>query len=158
VLDLPYCPEMTILGCSFTGTVARSGSVTWSKVTGKVKAFDSEVYGRDLCLTQRIRYEHIFLLSKMWHTAQIFPASKEHERQLLAAVYWNIRRGAIFRVPLSTLTRRTEQGGLNVIDIAAKRRVLFLTRFWAQGERDGSLTAVWLNVWALLFPGMNPHI
>jgi hypothetical protein len=88
----------------------------------------------------------------IWHTAHIFPASEEHEGQPLTTISWDILRGAIFRVPLSTLTRRTEEGGLNLIDIAAKCRALFITRFWAQRERDGSLTAAWLNVWALLFP------
>jgi hypothetical protein len=155
MLDNLYCPEITILGFSFTSTVARSGNVTWSNVTGRVKTLASDVYGRDLCLTQRIQHVHAYLLSVTWHTAHIFPASKEHERQLLTAISWYILRGAFFRVPLSTLTRRTEEGGLNLIDIAAKCRALFLTRFWAQRERDGSLTVAWLNVWALLFSGMK---
>jgi hypothetical protein len=63
VCDIPYCPVITILSFSFTSTVARSGSVTWSKVTGKVKALASEVYGSDHCLTQKIQYVHTFLLS-----------------------------------------------------------------------------------------------
>jgi hypothetical protein len=39
MIDTPYSPEITILGFSFTSTVARSGSVTWSKVMGKFKNF-----------------------------------------------------------------------------------------------------------------------
>jgi hypothetical protein len=50
--DVLYCPGITILSFSFTSTVARSGSVTWSKVTGRVKPLASEMYGRDLCLTK----------------------------------------------------------------------------------------------------------
>jgi hypothetical protein len=91
--------------------------------------------------TQKIQYMHAYLLSKIWHTAQIVSASKEYERQLLTSISWYILRGAIFRVPLSTLQRRTEEGGSNFIDIAAKFRALFLTRICAQGERGGSLTA-----------------
>jgi hypothetical protein len=159
MFDIPYFTEITILGFSLTSTVARSGSVTWSKVTGRVKTSASEVYSRDLCLTQRIKYVHAYLLSKIWHTAQISPASKENERQILTAISWYIWQGAIFRVPLSTLQRWTEEGGLNLIDVTAKCRSLYLTRFWAQGERDGSLTAALLNAWTLLSPGMNPpHI
>ena len=46
-----------------------------------------------------------------------------------------------------------------MIDVAAKCHAPFLTRFWAQYEMDGSLTAEWLNVWALLSLRMNPpHI
>ena len=48
---------------------------------------------------------------------------------------------------------------MDLIDVAAKCCALFLPRFWALGERDGSLTAEWLNVWALLSPRTNPpHI
>ena len=82
----PTLSGITLLGFRFTSTLARSGNVTWSRVTGKVKALARDVYGRDLCLTQHIQYVHTFFLSKIWHTAQIFPASKEHERQLLTAV------------------------------------------------------------------------
>jgi len=90
ILDIPYCPEIIILGFRFTSTVAQSGNITWSRVKGKVKALARDVYGRRLCLTQRIEYVHAFLLSKIWHTAQIFPASKEHKGQLLTAVSWCI--------------------------------------------------------------------
>jgi hypothetical protein len=93
MFDIFYYPEINILGFSLTSTVARSGSVTWSKVTRRVKTLASEVYGRDLCLTQRIQYVHTYLLSKIWHTAQIFRASKEYERQLLTAISWYIWRG-----------------------------------------------------------------
>ena len=48
---------------------------------------------------------------------------------------------------------------MDLIDVAAKCYGLFLTRFWVQGERDVSLTAECLNVWALLPPTTNPpHI
>jgi len=43
-----------------------------------------------------------------------------------------------------------------MIDVAAKSRALFLTRSWAQGERDRSLTVELLNVWALLSSRTNP--
>ena len=46
-----------------------------------------------------------------------------------------------------------------MIDVAAKNRALFLTRSWVHGERDGSLTAEWLYVWALISSRTNPpHI
>jgi hypothetical protein len=90
VIDIPYYPEINILGFRFKGTQARSRNVTWSRVMGKVKALASNVYDRDLCLTQRIQYVHTFFLSKIWYTAKILPASKEHERHLLTAISWYI--------------------------------------------------------------------
>ena len=160
ILDIPYCPEITMLGFRFTSTVARSGNVTWSRVAGKVKALARDLYGRDLCLTQRIQYVRTFLLSKIWHTSQIFPSSKEHERQLLTAISWYIYMAwCNLQGVCINLVTQDEEGGLDLIDVAANCRALFLTRFWAQGERDGSLTAEWLNIWALLSPRTNPpHI
>jgi hypothetical protein len=58
-------------GCTFS-TVARSWIVTWSKVTRRVKTLVTEVCGRDLCLTQIIQYVQTFVLSKIWHKAEVF--------------------------------------------------------------------------------------
>jgi len=58
IMDIPYCPEITIMCFRFTSTTARSGNVTWSRVTGKVKALARDVYGTDLSLTQLIQYVH----------------------------------------------------------------------------------------------------
>jgi hypothetical protein len=51
ILDIPYHPEMTILGFRLTTTIARSGNATWLRVVGKVKALATDGYGRALCLT-----------------------------------------------------------------------------------------------------------
>ena len=72
--------EMRILGARFTSTVAQSGDFSWARVTGHVRALARDVYVRDLCLIQRIQYVYAYLLSKIWHTAQIFQASKEYVR------------------------------------------------------------------------------
>jgi hypothetical protein len=149
MFDIPHCPEITILGFSFTSNVARSGNVTWSKVTGKVNALASEVYGTDLCLTQRSQYVNIFLISKIWYTAQIFPATPNSNR-LVHKPGCDLQGAAI------NSTRYDGERGLNLIDIAAKCRALFLTRFWAQGKGAGSLAAVWLNMWASLSTRANP--
>ena len=90
MMDIPYCAEMTILDFQFSSTVGQSGKSSWTRLTGQVKAMAREVYGRELCLTQRIQYVHAFLLAKIWHIAQIFPVSKEHVRQLATAILWFI--------------------------------------------------------------------
>ena len=120
----------------------------------KVKTLASDVYSRDLCLTQRIQYVHTFSLSKLWHTAQIFPGSKKHERQLLTAMSWYIWRGAIFKVPLQPYNAWQKKEVW--LDRCRSQMQCPLTRFWRQEERNGSLTAEWLNVWALLSPRTPP--
>jgi len=69
MMNIPYCKEMTILAFQFSSTVDQSGKSSWTRVAGHV----SEMYGRDVCLIQRIQYVHTFLLAKIRHIAQIFP-------------------------------------------------------------------------------------
>jgi hypothetical protein len=70
-------------------------------------------------------------------------------------IIWYIWHGAVFRVPISTL-RRKKHGGLELTDVAEKCRVLLIARLWAQGKRDGSLTAEWLQFWRRLTTRSNP--
>jgi hypothetical protein len=129
MMDIPYCSELTILGYYFTNTVAQSGKASWTKVTGKVRAMASMAYCRDLCLMQRIQFVHSFLLAKIWPKTQIYPPpTKETLRQIVTAIAGFILKGAILRVLLSTLQRQTDNGGLNLIDNAAKCTALFLSR------------------------------
>jgi len=159
MMDIPYCTEMTILGFQFSSTVSKSGKSSWTKVTGHVKAKAKEVYGRELCLTQRIQDVHAFLLAKIWHIAQIFSVSKEHVRQFAMAIVRFIWMGTTFGVPLSTLQRRKQDGGLELLDIEAKCRALFLIKMRDQGAKEGTLTAGWVQRWNLRKPeGNSPNI
>lgn len=54
ILDILYYQEITILGFRFMNMAARSGHITWSWATGKVKALARDVYGWDLRLKQLI--------------------------------------------------------------------------------------------------------
>jgi hypothetical protein len=88
-----------------------------------------------------------------------FPDLEGARATTLNGISLYIWRAAIFRVPLSTLQNRTEDGSTELIDVAAHCRALVLTRFWVPRYRSGSLTAEWLNVWASLSPRTNsPHI
>jgi len=96
------------------------------------------------------------LLVKMWYIVRIFPVSKEHVRQLSTAKVWFIWKGKIFRVSLSTLQRRREEGGQELLGIEAKCRPLFLTKMRDQGAKEETLTAAWLQRWDLREPQGNP--
>jgi hypothetical protein len=54
------------------------------------------------------------------YIAQIFPPTDDSLRMLNTAISWFIWKGAIFRVPLSTLQRRKNGGGWNLIHLKAK--------------------------------------
>jgi len=68
------------------------------------------------------------LTRQKWHRAQSFPVSKKQVRQLATATVPFMWNGTIFRVRLSTVQRRREDGGLHLLDIEAKCRALFLTK------------------------------
>jgi len=127
MMDIPYSTEMTILEYQFSSSVGQSGKRSWTRVTGQVKAMAREVYGRDLGLTQRIQYMHAFLIAKIRHKAHFFPSQRSmldsSKRQWHGSL-----EGTILRFSLSTLQRRKEDGGLELLDIEANCRALFLPR------------------------------
>jgi len=156
MMDISYCTEMTIMGFKVSSTVGQCGKSSWTRVVGQVKAMAREVYGRDLCFIQGFQYVHVFLLAKIWHKTPIFPVSKDHVRRLAKAIVWFIWKGTIFRFSLSTLQRRREDGGLELLDIEAKFRALFLAKMRDQVAKEGTLTAAWLQGWDLREPQGNP--
>jgi hypothetical protein len=67
MMCISYRTDINILGVRFTSSIAQSVNTSWTRVTGQVRALAKDVYGRDLCLTQRIQYVHTYLLAKIWH-------------------------------------------------------------------------------------------
>ena len=159
VLDIPYYNEVQILGFSTASTVEMSVNTSWMKLMARTREQAQGAYGRELCLSHWICYVHSHLLAKIWHTAQVFPAPRECVRQLKSAVAWYTWLGATFiRVSISTLQCKKDQGGWELLDVAAKCRALLLSRMWDQGQREWSATAAWLQYWHLLGTWDNPHV
>jgi hypothetical protein len=71
-------------------------------------------------------------------------------------IAWFIWRAEIFRVPLSTLQRRKQQGGLGLINIAAKCRTLMHWRIQEQSQDCNTLTAMWFREWKIQIIEPNP--
>jgi len=120
-------------------TVSQSANNSWSAVTGRIRAQAHDAYSSDLCLDQRILYVHNFLLATAWYTAQIFPPPDECTQQLHTAISWYLWRGEIFKGPLSTLQRPTQQGGWGLIHVAAKSHTLNLYQLRIQGQKTETL-------------------
>jgi len=71
VLYIPYHQEVTILGFSFTSTVARSGHLTWA--AGKVQALATDTCCQDPCLEKtHTVYVCLSTLQDMAHTTNCF--------------------------------------------------------------------------------------
>jgi hypothetical protein len=91
----------------------------------------------------------MYLLARIWYVAQVLPAPRQCIQQITAAVTYFIWRGAMFRVPISTLQSRLTEGSWELQDNAAKCRALLLSRMYVQGARPGTVTAAWLHRWGL---------
>ena len=88
--------------------------------------------------------------------AQVLPAPRLCIQYITTAVTYFIWRGATFRVPIATLHSRRTDGGLELLDIAAKCRALLLSRMYVQGARPGSVMAACLRNWFLNKCLLNP--
>jgi hypothetical protein len=107
-------------------------------------------------LDLRIKYVHEKLLTRLWYTAQVFPIQPEYTRQLNTAISWFLWRGAIFRVPLSTLQKNKEEGGWDLVNLDAKSKTLYVRRLREQGQSRKTLTADWLDRWRIRHEVPNP--
>jgi hypothetical protein len=156
IMEINYVSEMKILGLVFTATTAESSVKTWTEVTNRVRAIAREAYPREMCTAQRVQYAHTYVLSTIWHTAQILPSTANAIRQITTAVTWFVWQGRIFKFPTTTLYKTPAEGGLGLIDINTKCTVLLITRMRIQSEQNGSLTADWLTRWMLTGSPANP--
>ena len=111
---------------------------------------------RTLSPDQRVLYVHNYLLAKAWNTTQILPLPSDCIRQLNTAMSWYVWKSDTFRVPLSTLYRRKEHGGLALTHAEAKCRALLLYRLQTLSQNARTTTAQWLKKWNLLQPSKNP--
>jgi hypothetical protein len=145
---IDFSPQIKILGVTFTSSIARSTQLSWDPLINVVRAQARLAYARNLCIAQLIQYVQETLLAKIWYMAQIFPPSKTNTNRLTTAILWYIWQGTIFRVPTSTLQKSKEQGGWELVNVAAKCKTL-INRMWIQRNKADTATASWLQTWNL---------
>jgi len=88
--------------------------------------------------------------------AQILPPPKDNLRQINMTITWFLWKGEIFRVLLSTLQRTKKEGGWGQIHPAAKCMALFFHHMREQGNKNGTVTADWMQRWGLQEQTENP--
>ena len=156
IRGIEYHQSATILGVSFWGTTRQTMDDTSARITGKVRIHAQKTYDKDACLAHWMRYANTHLLSKLWYTAQILPAPKTYTQRITAAIAWYIWKGAVFKVPITTLQRSKSMGGWEMIHIEAKCRALLLSRLYTQSRKEGTFTAEWMRSWHLTSEQENP--
>jgi hypothetical protein len=145
IMDIPYYSETTILGIHITSTIKASSLRIWALITAKIRAQAQEAYYQELSLDKRIYYVYNHLMVRVWYLAQIYPPPEVCARQLNSTIAWFLWREDIFRVPLSTLQRRKDEGGWGLKHLTAKSHALFLNRLHTQRSRQGTVRTEWLR-------------
>jgi len=158
VMDITYHDKIKILGFHMTSKIQQSANKSWALLTAKIRAQAQEAYHRALNLEHRIRHVNSFFLDRAWFTMQIFPPPTDFVRQMNIAISWFLWKGAVFRVPLSTLLRPKELGGRALTHITAKCMTLFMLRMEKQGQRIDTFTEKWLTQWRLHRRTPNPPL
>ena len=141
ILDITYQTDVKILRFQFTNKVNVAANENCTAVTSRVLAIAKDACQREFSLDRRIHFVHAYMLARLWYIVQIFPPPAESIRQLNTSMSWFIWRREIFRIPLFTLQRGRTDGGLDLINVLAKCRALFIHRMQAHGQRHGSFTA-----------------
>ena len=148
------------VGIATIGWTVRGRILTksWEVLRAKIRTQTQEAYHRALNLEHRIRHVNSFFLDRAWFTMQIFPPPTDFVRQMNIAISWFLWKGAVFRVPLSTLLRPKELGGRALTHITAKCMTLFMLRMEKQGQRIDTFTEKWLTQWRLHRRTPNPPL
>jgi hypothetical protein len=156
LLGIALLPQVKILGVTFGSTLEEKMQDSWTAVATAVRVQARLEYARHLCLAHRVKYVTTFLLSKILYLAQVLPPPARYVQQITTACTWFIWRGAIFRVPTTTLQRPTAEGGWALPDVAAKCRALLLVRIKTLAADKSSVTAALLHMWDLIDIVDNP--
>jgi hypothetical protein len=105
IRGIGYYQSATILWVTFWGTTRQTIDDTWAGITGKVRIQAKKTYDRDACLAHRMRYVNTHLLCKLRCIAP-----RTYTQRVKAAIAWYIWKGAVFKIPITTLQRQKIMG------------------------------------------------
>jgi len=71
IMGIPYNREIKILGVKIRKTVKQSAPAIWTILASVVRTRARGAYSRDLNVTQRITLVLVYMLAKLWYTAQM---------------------------------------------------------------------------------------
>ena len=86
IVGIPYSGEIKILGVKMKNTVKQSALVSWTRLASLVRTQARGAYSRDLNIAQRITYVQVYMLAKLWYTAQVLQPLSECLRQITSAI------------------------------------------------------------------------
>jgi hypothetical protein len=128
ILDIPYRDSITILGMTMRSTLRESSDTSWTNTIAKIRKQAQESYHRHLTFDKRVQFIHEYVYSRAWYMTQKYHPTKNSIRQINTTTSWFLCKGAIYRVPLSTLYRQKTRGGWGLVNFGAESYTLLLYR------------------------------
>jgi hypothetical protein len=150
------CADVRILGVRFGTTIARTEKLSWGPTLQALKAVAVRNYHRKLSLNLRIQFARRHLLAKIWYLAQLIPPCRADVHRMETICTWFIWKGAMFKVPLTTLRRPKEEGGWSMDNVGTKCTALLYARMKYLGEDESTSTALLLGHWRVAGFSSNP--
>lgn len=131
---------LRVLGVDFKKNWSSSVDSNYKKLIASLKATLQLNYVRKLSIIERCQVLNIFILSKLWYVAQIFPPSNSYIGQIKAACGKFIWVGQVFKINRNQLYLDYLKGGLRLVDPESKCKALFIKNILYNVDVNGDMT------------------
>jgi hypothetical protein len=145
IFNINYQAEIKILGMWFTNNIPAMSPLNWEPVVRNIRLAAKKLSIRNSCLLHKIWYVQTYVLSKVWYTAQILPIENRYVWQINGAIAYCIWTKNIFCVPMTTLQKEGNEGGMGMTDIEYKCKALLLSTGYKPFNQHDSFTSQWLT-------------
>lgn len=129
---------LKVLGVIFENTWSCTVNTNYKRLISSIKHTMQMHSIRRLNLIQRCLILNVYILSKIWYVAQVFPPSNSHLAQIKSASGKFIWNGNIFKVNRNQLYLDYLKGGLNLVDPEAKTKALFIKNILYNVDFNGN--------------------
>lgn len=120
--------DQKILGIEVTNCPKQMQTRTWKRVKDSIRGLCQCHTDRRLDIIQRTKLINLYILSRAWYVAQLFPVPKLVANSISKVTFWLLWRHAIFKVKSVTCARNPAMGGLGLVDFYHKCTALLIHR------------------------------
>lgn len=122
----PIVDAFKYLGLTFKHQLKDTITLNWNKVQNTVRLASLGQASRRLNIIQKVWHINLFILSKVWYTAQVLPAFKKNTQTIEKYIGFYLWKGLPYRVAREQLRMPTKSGGLGLLDVYKKSTALLL--------------------------------
>ena len=90
IMGITYSEKIKILVVKIRKNVKQLALASWTRLVSLVRTQARRAYSRDLNVAQRIAYVQVYILAKLWYTAQVLQPPSVCLRQIIWAIMFYI--------------------------------------------------------------------